>query len=153
MKFQLCLWELPIFIYKLMCQCSLLNSVSFLFCEFIRVTSWNNGKTVILVRSSFKFQIEILVSYSKSSYVNENMSFPNNKFEGNFSTYVFGKSFWHYRHLKSECWTSRHIYEAYILTISLVQTCSLETTTFCLCTRLRVYIFKVNQCQCKHVFS
>jgi len=37
------------------------------------------------------------------------MSFPNSIFEGNFRTYVFGKSFWHYRDLKSECWTSRHI--------------------------------------------
>ena len=46
-----------------------------------------------------------------------------------------------------------HIYEAYILTISLVQTYSLETTTFCLCTRLRLHIFKVNQCQFKHDFS
>jgi len=27
------------------------------------------------------------------------MSFPNSNFEGNFSTYVFGKSFWHYRDL------------------------------------------------------
>ena len=41
--------------------------------------------------------------------VSVNMSFPNSKFEGNFSTYVFGKSFWHYRDLKSECWTSGHI--------------------------------------------
>ena len=37
------------------------------------------------------------------------MSFPNSNFEGNFITYVFGKSFWHYRDIKSECWTSRHI--------------------------------------------
>jgi len=29
----------------------------------------------------------------------------------------------------------------------------METTTFCLCTRLRVHIFKVNDCQCKLVFS
>jgi len=54
-------------------------------------------------------QIEILVSYSRSTYVNVNMSFPNRNFEGNFSTYVFGKSFWHYRELKIGCWTSRHI--------------------------------------------
>jgi len=38
-------------------------------------------------------QIEILVSYSKTTNVIGNMSFPNSKFEGNFSTYVFGKSF------------------------------------------------------------
>ena len=37
-----------------MCQSTLINSVSFLFCEFIRVTSWNDVKTIILVRSSFQ---------------------------------------------------------------------------------------------------
>ena len=37
------------------------------------------------------------------------MSFPNSNFEGNFSTYVFKKSFWNYRDLKNECWTSQHI--------------------------------------------
>ena len=37
------------------------------------------------------------------------MSFPNSNLEGNFSTYLFGKSFWHYRDLKSECWTTRLI--------------------------------------------
>jgi len=29
----------------------------------------------------------------------------------------------------------------------------LETTSFCLCSRLRVHIFKVNQYEYKHVFS
>jgi len=53
-------------------------------------------------------QIEILVSYSRSTYVNVNMLFPNSNFEEKFSTYVFGKSFCHYRELKCECWTSRH---------------------------------------------
>jgi len=38
-------------------------------------------------------QIELLVPFSKSTKVNVNMSFPNTNFEGNFSTYVFGKSF------------------------------------------------------------
>jgi len=37
------------------------------------------------------------------------MSFANNNFEGNFSTHVFGNSFWHYRDLKIDYWTSRHI--------------------------------------------
>ena len=36
-------------------------------------------------------QIEILVSYSRSTNVNVNMSFRSSKFEGNFSTYVFGR--------------------------------------------------------------
>ena len=89
------------------------------------------------------------------------MSLPNSNFEGNFNTYVFGKSFWHYRDLKSECWTSRHIlckkilnfsyvwrleffvkklnmYEAHIFPRPLKQTCRLETTPLCLNTRLGV---------------
>ena len=61
--------------------------------------------TVIISNS----QIEILVSYSKSNDGKVNMFFPYNKFEGNFSTYVFGKSFLQYRELKSECWTSRQL--------------------------------------------
>ena len=106
-------------------------------------------------------QIEFLDSFSKSTNVNVYLSFPNSNFEGNFITYVFGKSFWHYRELKSECWTSRHIvcqkilnfsyvwsieffvkkwnmYEAHIFPRPLKQTCSLETTPFCLNTRLGV---------------
>ena len=38
-------------------------------------------------------QTEILVSFSRSTNVNLNMSFPNSNFEGNFSTYAFGNSF------------------------------------------------------------
>jgi len=38
------------------------------------------------------------------------MFFQNSNFEGNFSTYVFGKSFWHYRDLKINCWKWRHIF-------------------------------------------
>jgi hypothetical protein len=38
-------------------------------------------------------EIEILVSLSRSTNVNANISFPNSNFEGNFSTYVFGKFF------------------------------------------------------------
>jgi len=69
-----------------------INKLSFISVLWIfRVTSSNDGKTIILVRSSFKFQIELLVSYSKSTNVNVIKSFPNSKFEGNFSTYVFGK--------------------------------------------------------------
>jgi len=53
-KLQLCRLEIPIFIYKIMCQSTLINTVSFLFCEFIRVTSWNYVKNIILIRSSFQ---------------------------------------------------------------------------------------------------
>ena len=89
------------------------------------------------------------------------MSFPNRNFEGNFSTYVFGKSFWHYRELKIDCWSSRHIlrekilnsfscvdvrnlvvklivYEGHNFPGPLLQTCRLETTSLCLNTLLFV---------------
>ena len=82
-KIQLCQLEILIFIYNIICPSTLINSVSFLFCEFIRVTRLNKGKTIILVRSSFQIpKIEILVSYSRSTNVNVNMSFPNSIFEG-----------------------------------------------------------------------
>ena len=122
-KLVLCQWELPEFINKLMCQSSLINSFSFLFCEFNRVANWNEGKnydfSTIDISSS---QIETLVSYSRSTNVNVNMSFPNSNFEGNFSTYVFGKSFWQYRELKIDCWTSRHIlYEKILIPFVCVE--------------------------------
>ena len=102
-----------------------------------------------------------MFSFSCSTTVNVNISLPNINLEGNFSTYVFGKSFWHYRDLKSECWSSRHIlckkilnfsyvwclkffvnkwnmYEAHIFPRLLKQTCRLETTLLCINTRLRV---------------
>jgi len=51
-------------------------------------------QNIILVGSSFQnSQIEILVSYSRSTNVNVNISFTKSNFEGIFSTYVFGKSF------------------------------------------------------------
>ena len=111
--------------------------------------------TIIISNS----EIKTLVSYSRSTNVNVNMSFPSSNFEGNFSTYVFGKSFCHYRELKIDCWASRHIlcekhqilrmcgagiveklniYEDHIFPRSLLQTCRLETTSLCLNTRLRV---------------
>ena len=54
-------------------------------------------------------QIETLVKYSRSTNININMPFPNSNFEGIYSIYVFGKSFWNYRDLKIYCWASRHI--------------------------------------------
>jgi len=51
------------------------------------------AKLLFLYDHHFKSLIEILVSYSMSTNVNSNMSSPNSKFEGNFSTYEFGKSF------------------------------------------------------------
>jgi hypothetical protein len=115
--------------------------------------------TIIISNS----QTETLVSYSRSTNVNVNMFFPSSKFEGNFSTYVFGKSFWHYRELKIDCWTSRHvlyekknpfvwvevrilvekwiIYEGKIFLRLLLQTCRFDTTYLCLNTRLSVKDF------------
>ena len=83
--------------------------VSFLFCEFNRVKSRKKQKYFFRTFIFSNPQIEILVSFSRSTNVYVNMSFPISNFEGYFSTNVFGKSFWHYRALKSECWTSRHI--------------------------------------------
>ena len=105
-------------------------------------------------------QIETLHSYSSSTNVDVNMFFPNSNFEENFSTYVFGNSFWHYRDLKSDCWISRHIlcekikfflcvevkllvekwnvFDGHIFTKPLLQTCRLETTSMCLITRILV---------------
>jgi len=37
------------------------------------------------------------------------MSVPNSNFQRNFSTYVFGKCFWHFREVINDCWTSRHL--------------------------------------------
>ena len=107
----------------------------------------------------FKFQIETLVSYSRSTKINVNMSFPYRNFDVNFSTYVFGKSFWHYRELQIDCWISRHtlcekildsfvyvevrilvekwnVYEGHIFQKPLLQTWKLEKTSLCLITRL-----------------
>jgi len=121
--------------------------------------SWNCYFNTIIISNS---QIETLVSYSRSINVNVNMSFPNSNFDGNISTYVFGKSFWNYRGLNIDCWTTRYIYiakkilntflwvefrilvgkwnvyEGHIFPKPLIQTCRFETTTLCLNTRLFV---------------
>ena len=54
-----------------------------------------NFSTIIISNS----QIEILVSYSRSTKVNVK-SFPDSNFEENFSTYVFGKVILTYRSWK-----------------------------------------------------
>jgi len=89
----ICQLDIRMFKYKLMYQSTLY--INFLYVwEFNSVKSWNKGKSIILVRLSFQISLlEILVSYSMLAYVNVNMSVPNSNFEGNFSTYVFGKSF------------------------------------------------------------
>ena len=145
-----------------MFQILLWISFSFALYEFNFVASWNKRKSIITLRSSFQIsQLEKLVSYSRSTVFNVNVSFQNSNFEGNVSTYVFGKLFLHYRQLKTDCWTWRHIlcekilniflsvevrivvekwniYEAHIFPRPLLQTCRLEATTLFLNTRLRV---------------
>jgi hypothetical protein len=72
------LWqlEITIFIYKLMYLISKWISVSYVFCKFNRVASWKKMKSVIKVRSSYQItQLEILNSFTRSTYVNVNMSF------------------------------------------------------------------------------
>ena len=107
----------------------------------------------------YNSNIETLVSYSMSTNNNVIMSYPNSNLEGIFSTYVFGKSFWHYREQKNDCLTSRrilcekilktlvcvelrilvgklNIYEGHIFPRPLLKTCRLETTFLFLNTRL-----------------
>jgi len=64
-----------------------------------------------------------------SEFIYKLVSYSN--FEGNFISYVFGKSFGHYRDLKSECWSSRHILSKKIL-------------NFFICVRFRILCKKVN---------
>ena len=117
---------------------------------------WQNYYFCTIIISNS--QIEILVSFSRSTNVNVNISFLIVILK---ETYVLSKLFWHYRDLKSECWKSRHIickkilnfsyvwrleffvkewnmYEVHIFPRPLQQTCSLETTPLCLNIRLRV---------------
>ena len=131
-KLQLCQLEIPIFVYKLMCLRSLIKSVSFVFCEFNRIARWNEGKTIIFVRSSFKFPNRNTGFIFKVNVCHVNMSFHSGNFEGNFSTYVFGKSFWHFRELKIDCWTSRNILCEKILNSS------------CVCVEVRILVEKRN---------
>ena len=78
--------------YKIKVLEFIIKIVSFLFCEFNRVTSW-------FMKEKYYFrtfiisipQIEILVSFSRLTNINANMSFPNSNFERNISTYVFSK--------------------------------------------------------------
>ena len=105
---------------QLMYQCSLINLFHFCSLNLIVYRTEKKAKVLFLNVHSSNSQIEIQVSFSRSTNVNVNMSFPNSNFEGNISTYVFGKSFWHYRDLKSECWTSRHILCKKILNFSYV---------------------------------
>ena len=88
-----------------------INKLIFIFVLWIQSCSelkWRQNYDFSTIDIS-NSQIETLVSYSRSTNVNVNMSFPNSNFEGNFSTYVFGKSFWQYRELKIDCWTSRNM--------------------------------------------
>ena len=82
-KLDLCQLEMPIFIYKLMCQSSLINLFHFcsvnLICNELKRRQKYYFRTFIFSNS----QIEILVSFSRSTNVNVNMSFPNSNCEGN----------------------------------------------------------------------
>jgi len=51
---QICQLEIKLLIYKLICQSTLWISVSYASCEYNRLASWNIGKTINLLRSSFQ---------------------------------------------------------------------------------------------------
>ena len=72
-----------------MCQSILINTDSFLFCEFVSVTGWNDGKTIIFVDHHFKFPNRNTGFIFKVNQWKCKHVFPNCKLEGNFSTYVF----------------------------------------------------------------
>ena len=93
-KLLLCQLEVPIFINKSMCHSSLINSIWIVFCELNRVANRNEGKSVISDTINFSnSQIETLVSYSRSTNFNVNMSFPNSNFKGNISIYCLASHF------------------------------------------------------------
>ena len=54
LKIEICQLEIPIFIYNFISLNSLWISFSYGFYVFNRVTSWNKGKALILVLSSFQ---------------------------------------------------------------------------------------------------
>ena len=158
---QICQLELPIIIIKLMCQRSLINAFSFVFCEFNLVANEMKSNLSFMFAHHFKFPNRNTDFFSSSTKINVNMSFPNSSFEGNYSTFGLCKSFWYYRELKIDSWTSRHIlcekslnpfvcveiiilvekwnvYEFHIFPRPLLKTFSLETTSLCLNTRLFV---------------
>ena len=102
-------------------------------------------------------QIELLVSFSRSTNVNVNMSLPNSNFEGNlfyashfdiietwkvnvaYRDIYYAKNFNFSYEWRLEFFVKKwNMYEAHILPRPLQQTCSLETTPLCLNTRLRV---------------
>ena len=104
-------------------------------------------------------QIEILVSFSKSTNVNVNMFFPNSIFEWIFCTYVFGKSFYIIETWKVNvghrdifkkilnfficvevrilCKEVKYLWSSHFPE-AITKTCRLEKTPLCLNTRLRV---------------
>jgi len=158
-KLQLCQLEIPVFLYNLMCQSSLINWVSFVFCEFNRVVGWNEGKTIIYSIIISHSKIETLVSYSRSTKVNVNISFLIAILKETLvlmclASYfdiiegwklIVGHRYIYYEKklLKTflcvevrilvEKW---NIYEGHIFARSLLQTCRLETTSLCLNARL-----------------
>jgi len=74
-------------------------------CSEMKLRQNYTFSTIIISNS----QIETLVSYSRSTNINVNMSLPYSNFKGNRSTHVFGNLFRHDRELNIDCWTSRHI--------------------------------------------
>ena len=75
-----------------------INKLSFICVLWIKSFSemkWsqNNPFSTTITSNS---EIETLVSFSRSTNIDVNIYFANSNCERNFSTYAFGKSFWHY---------------------------------------------------------
>ena len=138
------------------------KTISYVLCEFNSVVRWNKGKTTFLVRLSFQiYKHQILVSYSTLAYVNVNMcvlivilklTLVLMCLASHFDTMegwkviveqceiYYAKKILNY-FLSVEVWNrveKWNICESHIIPRSLVQTFSLDTTSLCFNTRLRV---------------
>ena len=126
-KLELFQLEMLIIIYKLMCQ--FINElVSFLFCEFNCVTSWKEGKNIILK--------EPLVLMCLASHFDIIETW---KWMLDIRTFITQKNIKFFYVCKLEFFLKMcNTYEAHIFPRPLQQTCRFETTPLCLITRLLV---------------
>jgi hypothetical protein len=130
---------------------------------FVNLIVWRSekkAKLIFLYDNKFKFPNETLVSYSRSTNVNVNISFPNSSFEENLvimclasyfdiienwklidmATYIMRKKILNtFLCVEVRILVEKlNVYEGHISPRPFIQTCWLETTSLCLNTRLLV---------------
>ena len=139
----------------------IIKLVSFLFCEFNRVTSWNESKNIILVRSPiqipkknywFHFQGQrismqtclFLIVILKETLVLMCLAghlalTRAEKWMLGIATYIMRKNIKFFICVEVRILVKKwNMYEAHIFPRPFKPTCRLETTSLCLITRLRV---------------